>query len=98
MSKILGMGRVPISLVLCLAILSMGLVTTGGGAVAEAKMIEKAAGGHVIDVDELAQSSGTSAQDLAELSAGMEDETLYWILAGVGVLVIAGVVIAIWVV
>ncbi|MBW1712502.1 MAG: hypothetical protein JRJ59_05085 [Deltaproteobacteria bacterium] len=94
MKKVLRISRMSLSLFLCLSLLSVGLLTVGGPTAAQAKVIKKAADSHLVDFEELAQSAAAGA-DLEQMSAGMEDSTMWWILAGVGVLVVAGVVVAI---
>jgi hypothetical protein len=87
MFKLTKLGRVSVCLVLCLAVLAAGLP------VAEARMVDKAAGAQTLNLDELTQ--GQSADDLALLAGGMTDSQFWWLMAGVAAVVVAGVVVAI---
>ena len=91
MRKTLRTSRGALSIFLCVTLLAVGLISAIP-ATADAKMIEKAPAAQSICMEDVASSP--SAVDLDNLSAGLDETTMWYIILGAAV-VAACVVVAI---
>ncbi len=90
MKTLKSIGRLSFVFFLCLTVIGLGHAVLGGGATAQAKMVQQAATGHAAAFDELAQSA-TGTMDLEQLSAGGGPSFAVWLGLVVGVLSIVAI-------
>ncbi len=85
MKTVKKLGRMSFVLFLCLTVLGLGHAVLGGGATAQAKMVQQAPDGHSAAFDELAQTA-TGGEQLQELSAGGGIAFSVWLGLVIGVM------------
>ncbi len=90
MKTLKRLGRVSLVMLLCLAVVGFGQAVLGGGAEAQAKMVQQAATGHSAAFDQLAQTV-TGGAELEMLSAGGGMNFGVWLGLVIGVMSIVAI-------
>jgi len=90
MKTLRSLSRISFVLFLCLTVLGLGHTVLGGGAEAQAEMVQQAATGHLAAFDELAQTA-VGGEQLEQLSAGGGMSFGVWLGLIVGVMSIVAI-------
>ena len=90
MKTLKRLGRLSLIMFLCLTVIGLGQTVLGGGAEAQAKMVQQTATGHSAAFDQLAQSA-TGGAELEMLSAGGGMSIGVWVGLVVGVMSIVAI-------